>query len=150
MRSTEIIFVRRQFRRRTLLPSRCYLCGRPFQDTQVKYAVMLPSLDTCNLCKPDLILSTERNEKTDLFLWNKVYRLERTPKYRNVQRCCCERCVIAASIDSVLHFYTGTVYVHAGQVPDSEGKGNLGIGEGCRLAISIGFLSDDSGSGEEI
>ena len=147
MRSSEVVFIRRQFRRRTILPASCHLCGRQFADDQVRYAVMLPSLDSCNLCKPDLILSSERDPQTDLFLWNKVYRLERTPKYKNVQRCVCERCVIAASIDSVLHFHTGTVYVHAGQVPNSEGKGDMGVGDGCRLAISIGFITDN-GDGE--
>ena len=88
----------------------CFICNKDMEDL-VMYAVMLPDLVCCDICKPILERCEEPDIYTELYYWRKVHKLSENPKYRLVMRLVCESCVEHADIDEVLHFFKEEFFI---------------------------------------
>jgi len=122
-----------------IAPNICYICHRDMQGKE-KFAVMLPSLDCCPLRVPKVERTDNVCVETELVIYRLVHKISEFPRFVHRERCICERCLLAASIEEVFHFYEGKVPKHSSEVFSSEGKGSLGIGEG--VSIEDKYLKD--------
>ncbi len=113
------------------VPGSCYICNTDMNNKD-RYAVILPSLDSCAMCVPKVVKTNKFDAETELVIYKIIHKISEFPKFVDRERCICETCLVAASVEEVLHFYKGKITDHLQSVV-SEGHGSLGVGEGVSL-----------------